>query len=116
MPRAFLRVDSVDRGTSVSTEGNNPQSHPAFTTELANHLLDLLSSDDAFRALFANDAHAALLQAGLSDAEADAALVGDSCLRPETLASKEEISAARDALLESMTSQTAHTVPFCLLT
>ncbi|HYQ22684.1 NHLP-related RiPP peptide [Stenotrophomonas sp.] len=100
----------------MSTEGNNPQSHPAFTTEFATHLLDLLSSDDAFRTLFVSDAHAALVQAGLTSADADAALVGDSCMRPETLASKEEIAAARDALLESMTSQTAHTVPFCLLT
>ncbi|MGH8039105.1 MAG: NHLP-related RiPP peptide [Stenotrophomonas sp.] len=87
--------------------------HPPLPDEIANHLLDLLSKDDTFRASFAADPRAALIEAGLDEKQADAALVGPTCLQVRKLASKEDIAAARDRLMHSLTSQAAHTVVFC---
>jgi putative modified peptide len=77
-------------------------------------LLDRLSTDDAFRDLFQNDAHAALVEAGW-EAPASAAaglaptdhaqLSGGSCLQLKDgaqLASKEQISQQRSKLEESL--------------
>ncbi|KGQ20156.1 hypothetical protein LF41_2110 [Lysobacter dokdonensis DS-58] len=72
-------------------------------------LLDRLSTDDDFRELFQNDAHAALVEAGWKAPASAAAslapvdqakLSGGSCLMKSgaTLASKEDIAAARPQL------------------
>ncbi len=79
--------------------------------QVAERLLDLLSSDDDFRALFKRDAHAALVQAGYeapagSDATQAAALSGGACMQlaaSDQLASKERFAADRQKLLRSLT-------------
>jgi putative modified peptide len=97
----------------MTSSNEEKAGHPPLSDALANHLLDLLANDDAFRAVFASDPHAALLAAGLTAAQADAALEGPSCLRVTELASKESIADARDRLKHSLTSEGAHTVVFC---
>ena len=49
----------------TGTEGNTP--HLPFPAAAAAQLLELLSTDDAYRSLFASDKAAALKQLGLSD-------------------------------------------------
>jgi len=97
----------------MNTKHNGDAAHPPLSQEIAIHLLDLLSQDDAFRELFALDPEQALIQAGLSPEQAAQALCGESCMRVDTLASKEAIRAAREHLLQSLTSEGAHTVVFC---
>lgn len=97
----------------MNSSNNENVAHPPLPDAIANHLLDLLSKDDAFRDAFAADPRAALIKAGLDEKQADAALVGPTCLQVSTLASKEAIAAARDRLMHSLTSEAAHTVVFC---
>ncbi|WP_313342093.1 NHLP-related RiPP peptide [Stenotrophomonas sp.] len=97
----------------MNSSNEEKVAHPPLPDTIANHLLDLLANDDAFRAVFAADPHAALIAAGLTDKQADAALLGPSCLRVSSLASKEAIADARDRLKHSLTSEGAHTVVFC---
>ena len=84
---------------------NNNGTAPApLHPDVASKLLDLLSSDDDFRALFQKDAHAALLQAGYEDDGTDAPS-GAQCMQlapGATLASKEQIAADREKLQQSM--------------
>ena len=93
----------------ANTKGNGPK-HP-LDKKVVHKLLDLLSTDDAFRELFQQDAHAALVQAGWTppaDAEPDAdmtALSSGSCLQLRdgaTLASKEQITQERVKLEQSL--------------
>ena len=67
---------------------------------VAKRLLDLLSTDDAFRALFVADVNAALAQAGYVVPEgADETFAGPgNCLNVAKLASKESIANARAEL------------------
>lgn len=88
---------------------SNDASHVPFDDSTADRLLHLLSTDDAFRALFTKDRHAALAQAGFP-ATADASL---DCCQVNTLASKEEIAASREQLQSQLTSQGIMTVIFC---
>ncbi len=97
----------------MSNHHNDNAAHPPLSQEMATHLLDLLSEDDAFRELFTLDPEEALIQAGLSQEQAAQALHGESCMRVTTLASKEAIRAAREQLMQCMTSEAAHTVVFC---
>lgn len=98
----------------MSTNHDGSAAHPPLSQEMAAHLLDLLSEDDTFRELFVLDPEQALIQAGLTPSEAAQALCGNSCMRVSALASKEAIQAAREQLLQSMTSEAAHTIVFCL--
>lgn len=82
-------------------------SPPALGIQVTNRLLDLLSTDDAFRDLFVRDTKSALEVAGYVHADSrlpHAAL----CLMPKTgrLASKEQITAAREKL--SLTVNSIH--------
>ncbi len=87
--------------------------HPPLSQEVATRLLDLLSEDDAFRDLFAQDPEQALIQLGLSPEQAALALRGQSCLRVTTvLASKEALRAARERLMQGLTSEQPHTIIF----
>jgi putative modified peptide len=78
---------------------------------VAQKLLDLLSSDDDFRDLFQRDAQAALVQAGYvapagTAPSAAASLSGAECMQlsPEqTLASKEQIQRDRAKLESGLT-------------
>lgn len=82
-------------------------SPPALGIQVTNRLLDLLSTDDAFRDLFARDARSALEIAGY--VHADGRLPHSAlCLMPKAgrLASKEQIIAAREKL--SLTVNSIH--------
>ena len=81
---------------------NSPTGTPMDAT-VVDTLLDKLSSDDGFRALFASDPRAALAQIGHSVPSEDPLL----CAQTTTLASKEEIAAARQALRDHMTDHAA---------
>jgi putative modified peptide len=71
-----------------------------ISNKLVDVLLDKLSSDNAFRALFETDPRAAL--ASLGDQEAQSAAPGArgvwTCLAVSQLASKEHIAASRQEL------------------
>lgn len=68
---------------------------------VANRLLDLLSTDDAFRELFVRDARAALETAGYVNDDPTAAHPA-MCLQVHALASKESIAASRSKLTSSL--------------
>ena len=84
--------------------------HPPFDPNVADKLLERLSGDDEFRTLFQQDAEKALASIGYS------LPVGASplrCTSVEQLASKEEITEARDALKSYLTARGPLTVVFC---
>jgi putative modified peptide len=62
-----------------------------FAPELVDKLLDKLSSDDKFRAVFEQDPESALVELG-----APKQFNFGPCLRPKKLASKDEIKRTRD--------------------
>lgn len=81
--------------------------------KVADRLLDLLSTDDAFRELFVKDTKAALEVAGYI--HQDARLPEPwPCLWPSSgqLASKQEIASARGKLTESVCSIHGQMCPF----
>lgn len=86
--------------------------HPPLSPHAAECLLDRLSTDDDFRALFVHDPARALRDVGLDASEAAQALIGPSCMRVQKLASKEEIRRAHDTLCGYLTSAAAHTVVY----
>jgi putative modified peptide len=77
-----------------------------LTAEVADRLLDLLSTDDAFRAQFVADPSAALRVAGyVAPANSDENFADPGqCLLVTALASKEQIASARDTLNGSLMS------------
>lgn len=83
--------------------------HPALSPAVAENLLQLLATDDAFRQTFVADPRAALATLGheLPDCP------NPPCLKVETLASKEEFSQAREQLVDHLTSVAGLTVVFC---
>lgn len=86
-----------------------------LSDETADKLLDRLSNDDEFRALFAKDPRRAL--AAVGHAPAADAKVGEgswSCMAVSSLASKESIQASRDALRKQLVSARASAVPISL--
>jgi len=79
---------------------------------IANRLLDLLSSDDAYRARFARDPRGALTEIGYESPPGSAQTACGATLsapeplidcRVENLASKETIAAARNEILAMLT-------------
>jgi len=81
-----------------------------FSRDVANKLLDKLSHDDDFRSLFKSDPHAALAQVGHVTPEADRGIAGTDPVvcASRSLASKEDIKAARDSMQDRLTSQVFH--------
>lgn len=83
----------------------------SLPANIADKLLDRLSSDDDFRALFQKDAAAALNSLGHSEpagpASKDSAL---KCLRCESLPTKEAFVQSRDAYRKQLTSMLNQTV------
>lgn len=72
-----------------------------FTQEVADKLLDKLSSDDEFRDLFQKDPREALRQVGHETPAEKVGVAGQDavlCCTVKTLASKEEIRATRKEL------------------
>lgn len=93
-------------------EKNRTAGHPPLDSDVADKLLDLLSSDDNFRDRFQQDPADALASVGHADPTA--AVAGASCLCVSTLAPKEEIQASRDLLRGYLTSAGTHTVVYSL--
>lgn len=81
-----------------------------LSPEDSDRLLDLLGTDDDFRAHFQADPAAAL--ATLSQAAAEASV---DCSSAGPLASKEEFQAARSRLVSHLTSAGAFTLPHCFV-
>lgn len=106
------------KGTQMSNE-NDRSEHSPLSPDVADKLLELLSTDDEFRSLFHADPAAALAKAGHPTAGeyADRATVteGDTfyCMTANELASKDEIRKTRDQLQTFLTSQNNHRVIFC---
>ena len=78
-------------------------------------LLHKLGNDDHFRARFAADARAALVELGFAPA-ADAAITAGiwKCLSVDTLASKETVRASHAALFRQVTAERAAHSPIML--
>jgi putative modified peptide len=87
----------------------NPIGHTPLSDAVADRLLDLLSSDDEYRALFAADPRKALADIGYVLAEEEHV----ACLDFEELASKEEFQQSRAMLKQYLTSVAGLTVVFC---
>lgn len=93
-------------------ESQEKAGHPPMEAEAADKLLELLSTDDEFRKLFAHDRQKALEQVGYPAAGEKSI----QCTTVRQMASKEEIAAARDELKSYLTSSAAMTVVFCFET
>lgn len=83
--------------------------HASLPHDVADQLLQQLSTNDAFREAFANDPLTALTSLGYI-APAGAT---PYCLTVEKLASKEEFAQARAQLMGHLTSAVGLTVIFC---
>lgn len=78
-----------------------------FSRDVADKLLDKLSTDDNFRDLFLKNPRAALHQVGHETPEADRGVAGLDpvlCASVDTLATKEQIKASRETLQAQMTT------------
>ncbi|WP_082028825.1 NHLP-related RiPP peptide [Xanthomonas sacchari] len=84
-----------------------------FSHDAAYNLIDKLSSDDAFRNLFVTDPAKAMEEVGVPEDIIQVALGKGKCLDVKNLAPKEELAAAKDLLIESLTSKTAYHVVHC---
>lgn len=100
----------------MSTGARDATPHPPFPPQAADRLLDLLSTDDAFRGLFTDNPTAALLQIGLSQPAVEAALRESSCIKVQVLASKQEIAAARAEIKEQLIGIGSHIHVHCFET
>lgn len=89
----------------------NGDRKPALTADVASRLLDLLASDDDFRARFQASPTEALLSIGHAPEAADM-----PCASLAQLAPKETFAAARDSLSEDLVAQGALTNPHCFQT
>lgn len=76
----------------------------------ASKLIELLSSDDAFRELFVSDTLAALEKVGQAPTPELKAFVVECCTKVE-LASKETIAGAREEIMNMLTSGGNHNIP-----
>lgn len=86
-----------------------------FSKEIAGKLIDKLSTDDAFRARFVLNPRAALRDLGHETAVADLGIVGRDAVLAFTvlrggLASKEAVSANRDALMAVLSERATENV------
>ena len=73
-----------------------------LSLDVANQLLDKLSSDDDFRQQFVSDPEAALRSLGPRAASFAAA---SACMKVDALASKDAIAASRKALTKMLATQ-----------
>jgi putative modified peptide len=103
----------------MSNKPGEGAGHPPLSAKVADQLLELLSSDDAFRSDFQSNPGAALAQLGYEPARTPTFSAGQPaegellyCMTAKTLAPKEEIAQARNQLQSFLTSQTDHRVVF----
>ena len=91
---------------------------PPLDPQVVRKLLDLLSTDDAFRSLFEQDAQAALIQAGLKPPQGLAgrgAPQYGACMQMQSgqsLASKEQIAQDRANYERLLLGEIGFTIPF----
>ena len=83
--------------------------HTPFDPAVADKLLELLSTDNDFRDLFAKDPVAAVRKAG-HDIPEDALM---ACMTTVQIAPKEEIAQARALIKDFLTSAAAYNNPHC---
>lgn len=88
--------------------------HETLESEVADRLLDLLSTDDDFRLRFQDNPAAALQEVG-HQPSAEAAERPEKgqpyyCMTSNVLASKDEFSRSREALKDYLTRRTDHAV------
>src|SRR5690606_31268029 len=100
--------DARPRRSGALSRGKQTMTSQPMAPAVIDELLDRLSSDDAFRALFASDPRAALATIGYAADAADPLL----CAQTTVLASKAEIAAARDALRAHLGSTAIMSVIF----
>jgi putative modified peptide len=86
---------------------------PPLGAQVVDRLLDLLSTDDTFRALFVSDTYAALLQAGYTPPEgANENTVNPAlCLYTPKLASKGKIARERGKLTRTLNGVVNYACP-----
>lgn len=78
----------------------------------AKRLVDLLSTDDAFRHLFVTDTESAILTVGhLPEDRDELTAFVKQCCANVVLAEKQDIAKARTEIFSMLTSGTAYTVP-----
>lgn len=80
---------------------------PSLTQEQTDVLLDKLSSDMDFRALFQDRPEEALKQLPGPPVQVPLGGRGSSCMRPRQLMSAEQIAAIRDKLAAQFTAQSS---------
>lgn len=83
--------------------------HPPLDPAAADKLLELLSTDDEFRELFVQNREVALEQVGYSDPTNTSI----QCNKVSSIASKQDIAAAREELKRYLISSAALTNPHC---
>lgn len=84
-----------------------------LSRESAERLLDLLSTDDAFRALFKADARSALAHVGYQASENELSAAWCLQLKPvDQLASKAQIARDRAKIQKSLNSVVGFDCPF----
>lgn len=83
--------------------------HTPLDPKVADKLLELLSTDNEFRANFEKDPKAAVQSLG-HDVPEGVQLV---CMSTSKMASKEEIAQAREAIKDFLTSAAAYSNPHC---
>ena len=97
--------------TTHTTATTAPRKRSApLDPQAADRLLDLLSTDDAFRTLFRRDARQALMQVGFVN-ESDLPSPHDCFWEIRTLASKPAIAAARDEVRFMLLAGLTQTAP-----
>lgn len=111
---------SFDSSVSTAFDGNIADYKPAtetnkFPRKVAERLLDKLSSDDAFRALFVSDARAAMAAIGYETPAAYAGVPGSDpvmcCRNVRELAPKGVLAASRDTLANRLSTSIFHYEP-----
>ena len=95
---------AIDVRRSAAASAGRPRTAP-MSAQAADRLLDLLCSDDAYRALFQRDPRTALAQVGHQIA------ANESCTVDITLASKQAIFAARAEIRGMLLKGLDQTVP-----
>lgn len=87
----------------------------ALDSKTADKLLELLGTDDTFRALFSTDPMAALAQAGhvaSTDPADETMRMLESCCKVRKLASKEDIRKSRGEINRMLTSHLSQITPY----
>ena len=104
-----MHATALESATSATKPAAKQRTVP-LDPQVADRLLDLLSSDDKFRALFMSNPREALLQVGFVN-ETDLASPFGCFWGISKLASKDAIAAAWSEILNMLTGGLSHTSP-----